>query len=362
MSGITKQDNMISYDGRSPYHNLGTVYPKGKYTAEEAYRLSKLDWDVQVGNLRREIVVQTPDGPQIIMGKACTSARIITRSNPEHPNDPEKDIELGACGPVWSPLQNKELFDAAAPFIESDLTEIETAGSLRMGRDVWVSLFIKDDSLGVTPEDKIRKRVLFTVSHDGNRAVKAGMVPERVECLNSLSSNEMRGHMIIIPHTKNVSQNFIDVVSTIDVINKKFLVTMAKYRQLTKVVLNEEQVLQYFDRVLCTRALERSVQGQLEALEESAPNTSAAEIADFRARRKRAHKPAVKEALLDNYRNAPGAQMDGAKGTAWGAYNAVTYYLSHQRGDAAKRLRDQGLSLGTESTNAQALNLALALI
>ena len=52
-------------------------------------------------------------------------------------------------------------------------------------------------------------------------------------------------------------------------------------------------------------------------------------------------------AMMSLYRSAPGQDTDTAKGTLWGAVNAVTYYADHVRaGGVAERLDSAWFGVG----------------
>ena len=67
----------------------------------------------------------------------------------------------------------------------------------------------------------------------------------------------------------------------------------------------------------------------------------------------------MQETITNLFENGAGQHLKSAKGTMWGAYNAVTEYLTHEYGNSDdKRLYNNwfGSSL---RTNDQALKVAL---
>lgn len=322
-----QEDVITAFDGKPTFANLGKVYDQKSYTKEEAQALSSLNWPVNVRSFRRENIV---DG-QPALGPVVESLRLITRPDPNFPDDINKEIELGNCGNMWTPLQNSALFKAADFFVKTGNCRYETSGSIRMGKDIWVSLLI-DGVENVVDGDPILKRIMITNSYDGNRGVKIGFVPERMWCKNVLASNLKRGHVIELAHTKNVEEIFIDASKTLDIMNKKFTATIGNYRMLAEHKINNEQFETYIDTVLETKQHEEEIQEQLDFILEYEPSTSIESLEMKRKELIKLYKPEVKKLCREYYETAPGANVDGSKGTLWGAYNALTYHFTHSLG------------------------------
>ena len=54
------------------------------------------------------------------------------------------------------------------------------------------------------------------------------------------------------------------------------------------------------------------------------------------------------QTLLGLFKSAPGQEVDSAKGTLWGAVNAVSYYADHVRaGAAGERLNSAWFGAGS---------------
>lgn len=180
-------DGEASYAGRKPaWHKLGTVIKDLDYaTAMEKAHLS--DWNVRalpfsalVGGIDdttnqnaplREFV--TVDAPE---------HQVIVRDNPAN-----NTIEsLGIVGGRYNPVQNEAAF-AVAPFLEELGAVVETAGAIREGRQVFLSMSLGNGFV-IDPDgagDRVQGYLLLRTSHDGSIAVEAASTYVRVECANT---------------------------------------------------------------------------------------------------------------------------------------------------------------------------------
>jgi phage/plasmid-like protein (TIGR03299 family) len=173
-----------SYAGREPaWHQLGTVISDLDY--DTALRRAHLaDWNVRAlpftallgddhdGNVPlREFITVGADEHQIIV-----------RDNPG-----SGTVEsLGIVGDRYNPVQNEEAF-AVAPFLEDLGAVVETAGAIRGGRQVFLSMSLGGGFV-LDPEganDRVQGYLLLRTSHDGSLAVEACSTFIRVVCANT---------------------------------------------------------------------------------------------------------------------------------------------------------------------------------
>jgi phage/plasmid-like protein (TIGR03299 family) len=97
------------------------------------------------------------------------------------------------------PLQNDQAFQFFDPFVSSGLVTLETAGSLREGKRVWILARIAENSdVGIVGDDIVRKYLLLSNSHDGTTAVRVGFTPIRVVCANTLAMAVRNGQSQLI--------------------------------------------------------------------------------------------------------------------------------------------------------------------
>jgi phage/plasmid-like protein (TIGR03299 family) len=163
-----------SFAGRQPaWHALGTVIDDLTYA--EAMREAHLaDWNVRVAPLVANVDGTNFDVP---------NAQVVVRDNPENGS---AEV-LAAVGDRYSPVQNEDAF-GFVPFLEDAGARVETAGSIRGGRQVFMSLST-DKGFIIDPNgaaDRVENFLLLSTSHDGSLSIEASSTPVRVVCANTL--------------------------------------------------------------------------------------------------------------------------------------------------------------------------------
>lgn len=175
-----------SYAGREPaWHALGTVIKDLTY--EQAMEKAHLaDW-----NVRAEPFVAIPGSEDEIPdnapfrelgGVSVDDFQIIVRDNPAT----STAEALGIVGGRYRAVQNEAAL-AVAPFLEDLGATVETAGAIRGGRQVFLSLSLGGGFV-LDPEgagDRIQGYLLLRTSHDGSVAVEAAATWLRVVCANT---------------------------------------------------------------------------------------------------------------------------------------------------------------------------------
>ena len=135
-------------------------------------------WNVRLEN------IPLPDGYT-----ADKDNYLVIRDNPFVTD--EKNV-LGVVGERYHTYQNEELFAFADNILSGSLDgggRWESAGSIKGGRVVFGSLKL-DTEIVLDPKginDKTESYLLVTTSHDGSSAIQAMTTPVRVVCQNTLN-------------------------------------------------------------------------------------------------------------------------------------------------------------------------------
>jgi len=315
---LTRKDTMFAV-GEAPWHRLGTVLEEPP-TIDEAIRVAGLNWTVGMKPLF------TQDG---IKAPALATFREDTG-----------DI-LGIVGESYKPLQNAKAFEFFQPFLENKLASLETAGSLKGNRLVWVLAKINKDPSVISGSDVVDKYVLLSNSHDGTLAVRVGFTPIRVVCNNTLTLaiNSKASRLIRVKHTQSVNENLDKIQDIINVADAEFEATAEQFRLLTKKDINQDDIKKFVKLVFATKdQMDRIMKGE-----------------DIDAGRR------VRDDITRLFETGRGSDLPGAKGTLWGLYNATTEYIQYERGtDAATRLNETWFGTGAE-LNRKALQTAVVL-
>jgi phage/plasmid-like protein (TIGR03299 family) len=309
----------MMYVGDVPWHNLGHKFQVAP-TLEEALVAAGLDWKV----------VTEP----VFSGAGEKLEAQLTRRSSDN-------SILGVVGPKYVPLQNDKAFEFFRPFIDQKEASIETAGSLRMGKRVWVLAKINRDPLIVKGSDIVDKYVLVSNSHDGTLAVRVGFTPIRVVCNNTLTSaiNSEASKLIRIKHTKNVEDNMNSVRDIMNLADSEFEATADQYRILASKDIVQKDLERYVKLVFNTSKRILEAEGNLD---------------DINNKR-------ILDQVVPLFENGIGNDMPEIKGTLWAAYNAVTEYLQYKRGDdVGSRLDSLWFGQGAQ-LNKKALETALVM-
>lgn len=189
-------ENMMSVR-KVPWHGLGRVLDKPP-SIEEGIIQAGLDWSVKLQETFTSV-----NGNQV---KLHTQA--VVR---------ETDGKvLGVVGPSYGVVQNKNAFQFFQPAVEAGLIKLETAGSLRGGRRIWVLARIDGLSAEVLKGDEVRGYFLLSNSHDGTTAVRVGFTGIRVVCANTEHMAHAEGKLLRVRHTARVNDALEQVQGMVD--------------------------------------------------------------------------------------------------------------------------------------------------
>jgi phage/plasmid-like protein (TIGR03299 family) len=274
----------------TPWHRLGHIVNQAP-TAAEAIKLAGLNWKVNEASISRN------DGSQ---PEVIDSHKLLFRD--------DNGKQLGIVGRDYTPLQNEKAFEFFNPFIESGLASFETAGSLREGKTVWVLAKLNKDPIVIGKDDLVNKYLLLSNGHDGLTAVRVGFTPIRVVCANTLamSVNAKESKLIRVIHSQHVNTRLDKIQEIVNAADAKFQATAEQYQALAKADVNQEDLKKYVELVFVSKATTDE-------------------------RRKLANDRMVQD-IQRLFETGYGQDLKGAKGTYWGLYNAVTQYLSYEKG------------------------------
>jgi len=294
-----EEQTLISLDER-----IGTDV-SGSSSFEDVLEAAGLGFKVETDNMfTRE-------------GNPVKNNYIIRRDDTKH--------ILGTCKSRYSPVQNEDMFRPFHDTVKKYGGEYETAGVIGGGQKCWISAKLPGEyALNKRPDDKMEKRVVCLISHDGTKRNSYLAIAKRVFCNNMLSlltrEGNSQGHSI--SHTKNWEAN-------LEIIEHSFDLSIAAHNDFEQVanklddmVISAKEVKIFTEMLLPDRAPEFDLRGNLIEKRESSR-------IDNR-----------RDQILDLF-----IEGAGNKGqTRWDAFNAVTEYVDHHNN--IKRLE------GPKSTHA----------
>ena len=284
---ITASDNAI-FAKEPAWHGLGTVLPE-RVTAIEARKLA-LPWE--------------PEEKPIHLGDTkIESHKAIVRS--------DNGALLGVVGSDYCVLTNGQLADIVQEVLTPDV-RIETAGSFRGGKEVWMLAAL--DHFEVGPNgDEIAPFCLWTTAHDGSRRFRALPTSTRVVCKNTQRLALARGASsgISVKHTSGMRQEIESAKREMLLVERKLDEYKEVANTLARTQWTADESLNFFARVYEKLIAPIPMNPKTEAEKRKADDA-----ADMVSRWSR---------NVDHGYNA------GIRGTAWGALQAVTQWSTHDR-------------------------------
>lgn len=151
------------------WHSLGNVIPGGTSDIAEVLELGGINFEVEKRRVRYfyEELKELPD--QYVTVRTDTGTG------------------LGVVGSVYTPFQNRDVFEFLTELAGTKEVTWESAGALRGGRTVFVSMRFPED-LVIDAEginDSIQQYLAFTNSHDGSSPIQGMVTPWRHVCGNT---------------------------------------------------------------------------------------------------------------------------------------------------------------------------------
>jgi phage/plasmid-like protein (TIGR03299 family) len=335
--------------GEPPWHGLGTVIANA-VTSAEAIKLAGLDWTVEKWALK---AIKWPIAEEVSVPGWYATVRTDTNA------------VLGVVSRQYRVLQNTEAFAFMDKAIQEGAAMWETAGSLQDGKRIWMLARIPQ-TVEVVKGDEIKPYALLCMGHDGGLAVHILPTTVRVLCNNTLNLalNQDGGKELVVRHSQSLKGKMELARRHLGIIGKRVGEFQHEAQALARVSLKETELRGYAERFFPTKMkpnfsdgaalLEKIVDGQQDrsAVVRDLLAGHYAET-EWIARRNQA----ILEQIIENHENDP------ARGTAWGAYNAVSEYADHQARykSADSRLNSAWFGAGNElKQDAYTAALALA--
>jgi len=328
------------------WHKLGNLIQNAPSIAE-GIKLAGMDWQVI---LERMLLADGKEVPN-----AFASIRNTDRS------------VLGVVGDRYTPIQNEKMFEFFEPFVASGEVELETAGSLKGGKVVFVmAKLTRNTPIEVVKGDYVEKNLLLAGSHDGSLKTSATFTPTRVVCANTLAIALNQSKSISSTrHTKNYESRLAEIQTTINMANQSFDRTADQYRLLSSRQISKVELIEYIKNVMEMKVEESGaistrstniLESILNRFETSSSiGRELVEANDRRIELERKSNENLLDSILGNFEAGKGSEIKEGRGTWWNAYNAVTEHLTH----AAGRTEENRLASNWFGDNAKTNELAL---
>ena len=302
----------MAYAGEVPWHGLG-VQVDSNLTPKEMLVEAGLDWSVS----KREIFTYDNADPD-------KSEDLIMAPNHSLLVRDSDNTIFGPCGPKFIPTQNEDAFTFFKKFTDAGKMTMETAGSLKDGRQIW-GLAKVDESFTLPGDDRVLGNLLVSVSHEWGKSNEIRFTPIRVVCNNTLSmalADRTQPHFKM-PHTRAFDA---DLIKTAEDALGLASNRMKEYKEAAEFLCtkkyNKDTVVSYIADLM-----QPKLAMQQKLLEQSKTEKTYLARATMLDEFQRAPSK-VYEALEQQ----PGANLKSSSGTWWGAMNAVTFVDDHKWG------------------------------
>lgn len=303
----------MAYAGETPWHGLGTKVPND-LSPIQMMEKAGLDWRVELVDVYAEF-----RGKQIPTGQKALIRDLDSKV-------------LTTVGDSWKPVQNEEAFDFFYEYCAAGDMNMEVAGSLKGGRQVWVLAKVKDGFAINGGRDQVDSYLLFSNPHQYGKSIEVRFTPIRVVCNNTLtmSLQSESKNMVRINHRTQFDAE--QVKTTMGIASEQ----LAKYKEvadfLSKKRYNGESLVEYFNNVFPITTGKTAVK-HVEDLSKNA------------------------RLAYDSMDTQPGAEL--GEGSWWQAFNSVTYITDHLMGRSAENRLNSAWFGSNQRRKVEALNLAV---
>jgi phage/plasmid-like protein (TIGR03299 family) len=215
---------------------------------------------------------------------------------------------LGTVGERYRVVQDSRALEVLRPLAERGQLRNFTSGVWQA--QSWLYGESGRFAADIVPGDTIEARALVGNSHDGSIAWSFGFPGNRVVCQNTFhfALSSRLSKLLKVRHTAGANEIVSQVAAAVEAFGTEFVESADKFRYLASVKCSDEQLREYTDYVFRPSKWADTSDEDQEIENEGR----------------------VYARVLENYQAGAGSEY--ARGTWWGALNAVTEYTTHQRG------------------------------
>lgn len=310
-----QRQGFVMIDGKQvargrAWHGLGIELDSG-LSAQEAFKQLGIDWGTNLNQCYTLLEDTTKmDGSQI---RVPIDLFTQTRDDlaPDHP-----DKILGTVSGGYKPFDNMDVAKLADELVGADAAvTVETAGTLKGGKRVFCLVKLPH-TIEATRDDVLQQYICLSSGHAGFAALSGYPTSVRVVCANTLRWSE-----------RDVARGF-KLIHSGDFEDKLKMARNVLGLAVQESKKFEEQVKALVGTTMSKAQTRVWMQGVWEDCFGD-PAKLVDESAQARMVEKR---DATVEKWLVNLEDER-QQIRGIRGTAWAAYNAVSQWHDHERGN-----------------------------
>lgn len=276
------------------WHGLGTIVQEAP-TSSEAIKLAGLDYDVV------KQPIYTADGIQVPNNFA-----LVRQDNKQ----PFGNI----VGNDYTVVQNRDCFNWFDSIVGDKLAIYETAGALGKGDRIFITAKMP---AFINVCDDLIDQYLFLINSHGRDMLTAAFTPVRVVCENTVNAALADcSNRVKIMHRADVHDQMKEAVKVMGMVNTMQEKLTEVFTKMARKPIVDQELK---DIILMSFANAK----QLEIISREGREKTAGESASIKK---------LEQVIGDAYRYALESdtqQTRAAKGTLFGAYNAVTGYFQN---------------------------------
>lgn len=335
----------MAYTGEKPWHGLGVPVPAGLTPAEIA-KLAGLDWEVE----KRALFAVSDAGD---VTDIADHYALVRKTDAKY---------LSIVGSRYTPTQNLDAIDFFKRFTEAGDMSMETAGSLAGGRRIWGLASLRD-GFTLRGGDRVDGYLLLCSPHIQGEALTVKFTGVRVVCNNTLTSAlNGSGAAFRMSHLFEFDEDRKEAAcEVLGLATKRLRDFQEKAEVLAAAKAERQRVVEYVAQLSGSKILNAMVETE-SAEAEASPLDAIIAASEIDSKLRGFREDDLNHAgkiILDAIVNSPGADLQSARDTWWGALSGVTYATDHALG----RTQDSRLTSAWFGERAQlkanALDLAV---
>ena len=296
------------------WHNQGIV-TEGTLPARDAFKTANALFGVE----KRELQYPVFKDPNIV-GVEPAGVYGVVRTDTQ-------DL-LGIVSKAYEVVQNDSLL-RMAEFIREE-ADMDSVVVLKNGARLAFTATLRGATKEVVPGDKVFRRLVGYLGHDGKTGCGAIFTNVRVVCANTLAAALSSDNKTSIIHKTGANSSFDKLITSIDTARQTFGQEIQSMKELAQTECSIDN-FRYF--------LEKVYEKDLK---------DSKSIDDLKKTQQ----------IIKSYNWGFGTDIPGVSGTLWGALNAVTEFeTSTKRGNKKSKFMKANFGTGL-TTSARAFAIA----
>ena len=224
-------------NGKSAWHGQGVV-TEGTLPAREAFEIADALFTVEKRELEFPLVNE--NGPSPVRFTQPAGVYAVVRTDTQ--------ALLGVVSKQYEIVQNESLL-RMAEFIREEVA-MDSVVVLANGGKVCFTATLNGAEADIVPGDKIKRRIVGYLGHDGKTGCGAKFTNIRVVCQNTLTAAlEGSGKHSTITHKNGANGNFNALISSIDVARQDFVTECDLMREFSRASMGLSSFNEFVDEV-----------------------------------------------------------------------------------------------------------------